>query len=384
MSLPEGDDSDAQRVRSVTIDKATAPALDEIEVSVFGPGYGECILIHVGSGKWVVIDSCLDDDGNPAALSYLNSIGAEVGSSIQSLLATHWHDDHIKGLSTVYEQASSAQLAVSAALREAEFFAFLEVYDNQPAKKLDRGGTEMLKCLKLAHKTARSPKIIQEDTIVQDWDAGDLAHGESIQIRALSPSSRQYTDFLTRISSTYGALHGKTKTRISDPNKNDLSIVTILHVGDDALILGADLEERGHSELGWSAIVNLRKDRSPLSFAYKIPHHGSAGAHNQDVWNELLRETPISVTTPWRLAGNSLPKPSDLARIRKLSGQAYITSASPITAKRRYSREALKQIKYSGVELEASTFKCGQVRIRWRPGSGVPPVVGLSNGAKLL
>ena len=51
------------------------PKPNEIEVTVFGPGYGECIVIHIGSGKWAIIDSCLDDAFEPASLSYLRSLG---------------------------------------------------------------------------------------------------------------------------------------------------------------------------------------------------------------------------------------------------------------------------------------------------------------------
>jgi hypothetical protein len=32
------------------------PADDQIEVSLFGPGYGECCLIHIGNGKWIVVE----------------------------------------------------------------------------------------------------------------------------------------------------------------------------------------------------------------------------------------------------------------------------------------------------------------------------------------
>jgi len=31
---------------------------DELEVSVFGPGYGESLAIHLGLGSWIIIDSC--------------------------------------------------------------------------------------------------------------------------------------------------------------------------------------------------------------------------------------------------------------------------------------------------------------------------------------
>ncbi|WP_373507633.1 hypothetical protein [Thiocapsa sp.] len=36
------------------------PSPDEIEVSILGPGFGECVLIHPGAGRWLIIDSCID------------------------------------------------------------------------------------------------------------------------------------------------------------------------------------------------------------------------------------------------------------------------------------------------------------------------------------
>ncbi len=53
------------------------PNPDEIEITVFGPGYGECIVIHAGSGKWFIVDSCLDMTGLPASIVHLNSLGVK-------------------------------------------------------------------------------------------------------------------------------------------------------------------------------------------------------------------------------------------------------------------------------------------------------------------
>ena len=70
------------------------PQADQIEISLFGPGFGECCLIHLGSGQWVVIDSCLHSDtGEPAALYYLRQISVEPADTIRLIIATHWHDD---------------------------------------------------------------------------------------------------------------------------------------------------------------------------------------------------------------------------------------------------------------------------------------------------
>ena len=37
--------------------EATAPAHDEIQIVVLGKGIGECVLIHLGDGEWVIVDS---------------------------------------------------------------------------------------------------------------------------------------------------------------------------------------------------------------------------------------------------------------------------------------------------------------------------------------
>lgn len=39
---------------------ATPPVADELEVSVFGPGVGESVVVHLGHGDWMVVDSCLN------------------------------------------------------------------------------------------------------------------------------------------------------------------------------------------------------------------------------------------------------------------------------------------------------------------------------------
>ena len=60
-------------VRAVTAAE-TPPARDEIELTLFGPGYGESVVLHIGDGAWAIVDSCIDKDGRPSALSYLENL----------------------------------------------------------------------------------------------------------------------------------------------------------------------------------------------------------------------------------------------------------------------------------------------------------------------
>ena len=75
------------------------PKPDEIEISVFGSGYGECIVIHVGSGKWVIIDSCMDASQEPISLKYLRELGVSVEKDVFSQTPRSYKGRIRKGLS---------------------------------------------------------------------------------------------------------------------------------------------------------------------------------------------------------------------------------------------------------------------------------------------
>jgi len=92
------------------------PEPHELEISVFGPGIGECTVAHLGDGAWIVVDSCIDrTSGHPAALDYLRTLRVDVASQVKLVVATHWHDDHIRGLGKILEAAESARFVNSAA-----------------------------------------------------------------------------------------------------------------------------------------------------------------------------------------------------------------------------------------------------------------------------
>ena len=76
------------------------PATDQIEVSVFGPGVGEAIVVHIGDGKWVVVDSAIDKYG-ALPIQYLEKLGVVLKEDVVYVVATHWHSDHIAGLSDI-------------------------------------------------------------------------------------------------------------------------------------------------------------------------------------------------------------------------------------------------------------------------------------------
>ncbi|MYB34106.1 MAG: hypothetical protein F4X92_03055 [Gammaproteobacteria bacterium] len=284
------------------------PNADEVEVTIFGPGYGECMygecmygecmVIHIGSGKWAIIDSCLDDADEPASLAYLRGLGVSVESDVISGRASHWHDDHVKGLAKTIAECQSARFSCGAALQAAEFVAFLYAHEMQPVKKLDMGGTELLECLKILKASKRAIKPLVEDTLIFDFDRGDLDHCLRVEMRALSPSGKQFEDFIRRIGNFPETSEKQPKGRISDPSRNHLSVAMLLTVGDQGVLFGADLEQVADVKKGWNAVVDNRRGRGPRSHVFKVPHHGSHDAHNDEVWKEMVTEQPWAVVTP--------------------------------------------------------------------------------------
>ena len=103
------------------------PAPDELEISCFGPGFGECIVVHVGEGKWVVVDSCVESgerDKRPVAERYLRALNVRLESDVILIVATHWHSDHICGLGRLVDLCSGAEFSCANALLQNEFMEY--------------------------------------------------------------------------------------------------------------------------------------------------------------------------------------------------------------------------------------------------------------------
>jgi glyoxylase-like metal-dependent hydrolase (beta-lactamase superfamily II) len=133
------------------------PASDEIEVSLFGRGYGEAALLHLGDNRWVLIDSLVEADAQLPTLRYLEEIGVEPAAAIELIVATHWHDDHVKGISRAYAAAPSAVFAMPQAMMDAEVGAFLGQASGGGSQRFSSGVAELGKVARLRNEEKRAP-----------------------------------------------------------------------------------------------------------------------------------------------------------------------------------------------------------------------------------
>ena len=330
-----------------------APSEDEVEVTLLGPGYGESVVVHIGQGSWIIVDSCIDDAREPQALEYLQAIGVEPHSAVRLVVATHWHDDHIRGMAKLVDVCENADFCCAAALRREEFLAAIHGHNRRGPFAGSSGVREMHTVFAGLAERERRPIFALADR--------RFFTSESCEIWSLSPHDDEFVRFLDSIGTLFPR-EGETKTRIPDVSPNHVAVVLWIQVHDVVVLLGADLETQG-----WVRIVESQGRPQERATAFKVPHHGAASAYEPRVWREMLERRSVAVLTPWQRGGNVLPTQEDMHRILADTGHAYLTSRADrsVRAQRR-DRAIERSIREANIRLRRISPRWGGVRLRRR------------------
>lgn len=313
------------------------PGPDELEISVFGPGFGESVLIHTGSGVWLAIDSCLDPlTGRSAPLSYLESLGVNPKDAIDLVVASHWHADHVRGLHELFSAASAANFSCSLALTGKEFLSLAKLYSGGKGR-IPLGPEELYGCLETV-----AARTKQNNRQCIRWAAADKLLWQvvpsgtpptaPVSLKALSPSDSMVSRSLQFMVDSLAALKkGHTECRLLASSPNDVAVALLLCINGRQILLGSDLEEQDGPLFGWSAVMTGLTAKGMMSETYKVAHHGSISGHLDAVWSKTLEPQPLALLTPFRHGKHRIPNAADRARILGKTERAYIT-ASPEVA----------------------------------------------------
>jgi hypothetical protein len=346
-----------------------SPSDGELEVSIFGPGYGEAIALHVGLGRWILVDSCLEpNSGKPAHLQYLKSLGLDASLAVKLVVVTHWHDDHVQGIGMLVRECKSAEIVVSAALKSPHFSALLDLYGGG-AFPGSSGVTEFVNVFRIlderrksgtrinAAKLAVPDKLLYRDNIYLN------KKNHEVDIYSLSPSDSAILsaqlDFCQRIPDT-----GTRKKRIVCPSTNNTSVVLWVRIGDHRILLGSDLEKTNDPKTGWAVVINESQAIKQKASVYKVAHHGAESSHDPDIWSKLLSDKPFALLSPYLVAGNSLPRDEDLDRVAGLTSNGYITAPPKIKKFRPSDAVVRDMIQAVTKSMRSVNIGWGQVRLR--------------------
>lgn len=181
-------------------------------------GQGDSVYIKLPDGRDMLIDAGETEDKGVVA-SYLADHGAE---SLDFVVGTHPHEDHIGGLAYVLNRFGADVLYMPDAYSSTK--SFEELLD-----AIEKNGTDT----RIARKGV------------------EIAKGEDYSVQILSPVSKSYEE------------------------TNNYSAVVRIEYGDTAFLFMGDAEKYAEQEL-LDSHIDLRAD------VLKVGHHGSSTSSHED------------------------------------------------------------------------------------------------------
>ncbi len=349
------------------------PAHDEVEVTLFGPGKGESCLVHLGGGRWLIVDSCRDQTTKDVpALAYLKGIGVDIATQVELIVATHAHDDHFAGIADIFQAASSATFILSNALTGDEFFALMDVdrirQQLNPPKLRVSAYEEYRRVNEIADaRFQANGGIVPMRRATQGLallDINQQGRNPAVSVWALSPSEEATTRALRKIANSLPLVGGGKNGSTVDPN--ECSIALRIHVGDISVLLGADLPV-GPEGCGWKAVLATPKPFKATLL--KVPHHGSPTAHHPDVWGELLVNDPVALVAPFRAGRRPIPDSTDRARILRFTQHLYQTARTELPASRNSVRRTAATLRDVARNVREPWGQVGRITARRHVGA---------------
>jgi beta-lactamase superfamily II metal-dependent hydrolase len=316
------------------------PKSDELEVSIFGPGKGEAIAVHLGGGDWITVDSCRSQSkGTHSILDYFEAIGVNIEQQLKVVVGTHAHDDHIAGLGQLYESAKNAIFVCSAAAASEEFLVTAEADKSVAAGLRSSVRREYLRILDEVERRGRERSgfapLKRAVESLPLWTRSSTPGRAAAEIVALSPSHVAVTRAQRDLATSALAAPNGTK-RFANRDPNEFAVALWVSVGSQRILLGADLLS-GPAGCGWQAVL-ANVSVSGKAGIFKVPHHGSITSHHDGVWAEMLEVNPVALIAPFRGGRKHLPSPADLARICALTNSGYVTASPERIAQRESTR----------------------------------------------
>lgn len=378
-------------------EKLTAPAANEAEVTLIGgtAGFGETVIIHIGNGIWAVVDSCTNPiNGECVALSYFTDIEVNVEEQLRYVVCTHWHEDHIMGLSKLIEACSGQTVFAMSCADDREKFIY-EMMEKCNYTGNSRKLTELRNTINKVNEKGIKIKRVQQDQMIFNKNGTECF--------ALSPSSIEIDKFSRELASAQEKYHKamgqvakltqigiaaiEEATTIEDkifeafadliPEKldkdsksleevddllkfkdakkvelNNRCVAMLLKIKGHNVVLGADLEHDAQKspDGGWQSVSDSECMENVEANLFKIPHHGSETGYYDYFLKKHIKPGAVSKLTSWIIGTKILPKAEMLRKYYNHSNNLYVTTTSLLKRKNNEGNRTFKKIMNESTE----------------------------------
>lgn len=300
------------------------PQNSQFEISLLGTGagYGESVVIHLGYNNWIVVDSCINPKTKECLpLEYLRSRDVNVAKDVKLILCTHWHDDHIQGISELLANCDEAVFSMSACSDQKKFLQFVGLDYSKREKQPSTSSTEEIQaCFNILEERNKPIKKACQDRLLLQLKNGNF----TTNIYSLSPSDYMIEAFDREIAELFD--QNNPDIRIPIEPQNHKSVAILIEVNGNCVLLGSDLEVSTNPEKGWICVLDKCQCLNKKSTLFKIPHHGSINGYHSRIWNELLSEDVTGILTPFHKGKKPLPEHQMIEKFLNHTEYLFITS----------------------------------------------------------
>jgi len=303
----------------------TLPKENELEISLFGPGYGESIVLHIPQIGWGIIDSCLAKTKQTSIsppLEYLSGLLSPNFPKLAFVILTHPHEDHYRGLDHVLREYPGGTERVcrydGEGIRELKTYI---VQQKVGGREVLPGLVEVFNAIKDAVKSGAQLRRLSEMTEVLHLRNAEIEKYGTTDIRmiALSPSAASIQKYVEMLFEAFPQ-PGNPLLPMKDESHNLISVALLLKLGDLQIVLGSDVESGLNNNTGWRGIIYNRDCPDLWANLVKVAHHGSENGFNSITWEKHHQKIkPIAIMTPFVKGNIILPKKQDIENFEKVS-----------------------------------------------------------------
>lgn len=351
----------------LNIDEIPPPKNNEFELTVFGPGFGESIVVYIPDLGWAVIDSCEFGPVNQRFVPPLQYLISRNAQKLAFLVLTHPHKDHYKGMEQIIDHYLGRidRICRYAGDGVRELGAYLV---NRSIKGTP-GAVSLAAVLKAFKKAvdhgAESRRLGAMTQIIPRKNASVNNISFEVEVLSLSPLAADEESYIDILKEAFPKAKGQI-TEVPDHKHNLIASAIWILVGEVVVILGSDVEEGKTQSSGWRGVVGSVDAPDLCVKALKVSHHGSPNAHCKQAWEKHCERGEItSVVTPYDRGVLPRPSEEDIKRIGSNSKYVGITShVSYLRPLEVYNRAIARRLPKKWKVVQPSK-SCGMVTIRY-------------------